>query len=156
MSVKESSVVHQVPLNTFNNGQQDIHCSLDVDEAPTVRILHVEDDLTIAANTKEMLEQQGWQVDSCADANAGLARILSDARYHFVLVDYRLPGLNGLELVKRARTLPHRAQTPIAVISATPIEAEAKEAGANLFLRKPQDIASIANTIKRFIGERQQ
>ena len=102
MSVKESSVVHQVPLNTFNNGQQDIHRSLDLDEASTVRILYVEDDETVAANTKEVLEQQGWQVDSCADANAGIARILGDARYDFVLVDYRLPGLNGLELVKRA------------------------------------------------------
>ena len=153
MSVKESSVLDQVPLNTLNNGQQDIHHSLDLDEASTVRILYVEDDETIAANTKEMLEQQGWQVDSCVDANAGLARILSDARYHFVLVDYRLPGVNGLELVKRARTLAHRAHTPIAVISATPVEAEARDAGANVFLRKPQDIGSIANTIRRFIGE---
>ena len=156
MSVKESLVVHQVPPNTFNNTQHEIQSSLDLDEAPTVRILYVEDDETIAANTIEMLEQQGWQVDSCADANAGLARLLSDARYHFVLVDYRLPGLNGLELVRRARTLAHRAHTPIAVISATPVEAEAKDAGANVFLRKPQDIGSIANTIKRFIGEQQQ
>jgi two-component system chemotaxis response regulator CheY len=156
MSVKESLVVHQVPLTTLNNGQQDIHRSLDLDEAPTVTILHVEDDETIAANTKEMLEQQGWHVDSCVDANAALARILSDARYDFVLVDYRLPGFNGLELVKRARTLAHRAHTPIAVISATPVEAEAKVAGANVFLRKPQDIGSIVNTIRRFIGERKQ
>ena len=143
------------PLNTLTGQQETIHCSVDLDEAPTVRILHVEDDVTIAANTKEMLEHQGWQVDTCTDANTGLARILSDARYNFVLVDYRLPGLNGLELVKRARTLAHRAQTPIAVISATPVEAEAKDAGANVFLRKPQDIGSIANTIKRLIAEHQ-
>ena len=129
--------------------------SAHLNETPTVTILYVEDDETIAANTKEMLEQQGWQVDSCADANAGLARILSDARYHFVLVDYGLPGLNGLELVKRARTLAHRVHTPIAVISATPVEAEAKDAGANVFLRKPQDIGSIANTITRFLNENQ-
>ena len=143
------------PLNMVTGQQQTIHCSVDLDEASTVRILYVEDDETIAANTKEMLEQQGWQVDTCADANTGLARILSDARYHFVLVDYRLPGLNGLELVKRARTLAHRAHTPIAVISATPVEAEAKDAGANIFLRKPQDIGLIANTIKRFLRENQ-
>ena len=143
------------PLNMLTGQEDTTHCSVDLDEAPTVRILHVEDDVTIAANTKEMLEHQGWQVDTCTDANTGLARILSDARYHFVLVDYRLPGFNGLELVKRARTLAHRAHTPIAVISATPVEAEAKDAGANVFLRKPQDIGSIANTIKRLIAERQ-
>ena len=143
-------------LKTITEQQEAIHCSLDRDEAPSVRILHIEDDETVAANTREMLEQQGWLVDSCTDADTGLARILSDARYHFVLVDYRLPGFNGLELVKRARTVPHRAHTPIAVISATPVEAEAKVAGANVFLRKPQDIGSIANTIKRLIAVDQQ
>ena len=135
---------------------QAIHCSLDRDQAPTVKLLHIEDDQTVATNTREMLEQQGWLVDSSTDADTGLARTLSDARYHFVLVDYRLPGFNGLELVKRARTVPHRVHTPIAVISATPVEAEAKEAGANVFLRKPQDIGSIANTIKRLIAVDQQ
>lgn len=150
MSAPNSSVI-RIPF--MSNRQQDI--VTDLGEAPTVTILYVEDDETIAANTKEMLEQHGWQVDSCADANAGLARILSDASYHFVLVDYHLPGLNGLELVKRARTLAHRAHTPIAVISATPVEAEAKDAGANVFLRKPQDIGSIANTVKRFLRENQ-
>lgn len=137
-------------------GKQDIQFPVDLDSAPTIRILHVEDDQTIAANTKEMLEQQGWLVDSCADADTGLVRILSDAPYHFLLVDYRLPGFNGLELVKRARIVPHRAHTPIAVISATPVEAESKDAGANVFLRKPQDIGSIANTIKRLIALDQQ
>lgn len=144
------------PLNIVNSGHEDtVHSSLDLDEPSTIRILHVEDDATIAAATKEMLEEHGWQVDTCADANAGLARISSDARYDFLLVDYRLPDFDGLELVKRARSLAHRARTPIAVISATPVEADAKDAGANVFLRKPQDIGSIANTIKRFIADSQ-
>lgn len=68
-------------LKTITEQQEAIHCSLDRDEAPSVRILHIEDDETVAANTREMLEQQGWLVDSCADADTGLARILSDARY---------------------------------------------------------------------------
>jgi len=61
------------PLNMLTGQHDTIHCSVDLDKAPTVRILHVDDDETIAANTKEMLEQQGWQVDTCADANTGLA-----------------------------------------------------------------------------------
>jgi len=117
-----------------------------------IRILHVEDDETIAAATKEMLEEHhGWHVDTCADASDGFAKMSSDARYDFFLVDYRLPDFSGLELVKRARRLAHRARTPIAVISGTPVEADAKDAGANVFLRKPQDIGSIANTIRRFV-----
>jgi DNA-binding response OmpR family regulator len=138
-------------LKTVSSGHDTVHCSIELDVALTIRILYVEDDETIAAATKEMLEEHGWQVDRCADADAALVKMSSDARYDFLLIDYRLPGFNGLELVRRARTLDHRARTPIGVISATPIEADAKDAGANVFLRKPQDIGSIANTIKRFL-----
>ena len=63
-----------------------------------------------------------------------------------MLVDYDLPELNGLELVDRARKLAHRSSTPIGVLSANPVEAEAREAGADVFLRKPHDIGLLAET----------
>ena len=42
------------------------------------------------------------------------------------------------------------------VLAAYPVEAEAREAGADVFLRKPQDIGLLAETINRLLGERQQ
>lgn len=124
-------------------------------EARTIRVLHIEDDQTIAEVAKEMLEAQGWEVQTCGDGNAALEHIDGEAHYDFLLFDSDLPGLNGLELVHRARSLAHRARTPIGVLSANPVEADAREAGADVFLRKPQGIASICETITRLIGERQ-
>lgn len=120
------------------------------------KILHVEDDETIAAMAKEMLEEQGWQVQTCADGGAALKEIYGAKDYDLLLIDYDLPGVNGLELVRRARMLAHRARTPIAVLSATPIEAAAREAGADVFLYKPLDINSVVETITRLLTENEQ
>jgi DNA-binding response OmpR family regulator len=143
-------------LKTVTNGPDTVYGSIDLDVAPSIRILHIEDDQTIAAVAKEMFEEQGWQVHTCDDGNAAIEHISGRVHYDFFLFDYDLPGINGLELVRRARKLVHRSRTPIGVLSATPIEAEAKQAGADVFLRKPQDIGSLAERIGRLLRERQQ
>ena len=143
-------------LKTVTNGPDTVYGSIDLDVAPNIRILHIEDDQTIAAVAKEMFEAEGWQVHTCDDGSAAIEHISGSVQYDFLLFDYDLPGINGLELVRRARKLVHRSRTPIGLLSATPIEAEAKQAGADVFLRKPQDIKSLAERIGRLLRERRQ
>jgi len=121
-----------------------------------IRILHVEDNEMVAGMIKETIEDQGWQIETCADGNAALKKIASETDYELLLIDYDLPEMNGLELVRRARNLPHRARTPIVMFSAGPVEAAAREAGADVFLRKPQDIGSLVETIIALIDEHEQ
>jgi CheY-like chemotaxis protein len=126
-------------------------------EVHTISILHVEDDHVVAAMAKDMLEDnEGWQVETCANGMAALKRISSEAQYDLLLLDYDLPGVNGLEIVRRARNLARRSRTPIIVLSASAVGAEAREAGADLFLHKPQDVSSLVETIERLLCERQQ
>lgn len=124
--------------------------------AQSVRILHVEDSEIVAGIAKEMLEHQGWQVETCADGNAALEKITSEGHYDLLLIDYDLPGVNGLELVRRARNLAHRSRTPMVMLSASPVEAAAREAGANVFLQKPRDVGSLIETITRLLEDREQ
>jgi two-component system, chemotaxis family, chemotaxis protein CheY len=126
----------------------------DDGEVKIVTILHVEDNQTVADAVKETLEIQGWQVDTCTDGDTALQKIESDADYDVLLLDYDLPGVNGLELVRHARELPHRLHTPIVVLSATPVEGEAREAGADLFLHKPRGVSLLVDGINRLLGER--
>ena len=121
-----------------------------------IRILHVEDNEMVARMIKETIEDQGWQIETCADGNAALTKIANETDYELLLIDYDLPEMNGLELMRRARNLPHRARTPIVMLSASPVEAAAREAGADVFLRKPQDIGSLVETIIALIDEHQQ
>jgi CheY-like chemotaxis protein len=125
-------------------------------EIHTVRILHVEDDEFVAGMVKEMLESEGWQVETCANGNAALEKIVGEDAYDLLLVDYDLPGANGLEIITRARELDHRCAMPMVVLAASPVEAAAREAGADVFLRKPQDVTSLVETINRFLEERAQ
>ena len=142
-------------LNTLLH-EQSVDGSPELDDLSAIRILHVEDDETIAVLTREMLEAQGWYVETCSNGTSALEKICSEAPYDCLLVDYKLPDLTGLELVHRARTLAHRSKTLIAVISANAVEAEAREAGADVFLSKPQDLLSLPDTIKRLLVEHQQ
>ncbi len=120
------------------------------------RILHIEDDQTVAGIVKEMLENQGWQVETCADGNAALEKISGEDNYDVLLVNYDLPDMNGLEIINRARELDHRCATPMVVLAASSVEAAAREAGADVFLQKPQDVSSLVETINRLLEEREQ
>lgn len=143
-------------LKRITSGRDTIHGSIELDVASGIRILHIEDDETIAAVAKEMFEEEGWQVHTCGDGNAAIEHISGAVHYDFLLFDYDIPGINGLELVRRARKLIHRSRTPVGVLSATPVEADAREAGADVFLQKPQDLSSLVEKINRLLEEREQ
>lgn len=141
-------------LKTVTTAPNLVHSSIELDVARRIRILLVEDDETIAAIAREMLEEQGWQVHTCNDGNVAIEHISGGIHYDSLLVDYGLPGINGLELVQRARKLVHHACTPIVMLSATPVGLAAREAGADVFLQKPQDVISLVETIGRLLRPR--
>ena len=158
MSIRSvhSLQLHDGPSNPGTSDQDTVHSLIELDVTPSIRILHIEDDQTIATLAKEMFEEKGWQVQTCDDGNAAIEHISGAVHYDFFLFDYQLPGIDGLELVRRARKLVHRARTPVGILSATPVEAEAREAGVDVFLRKPQDIGSLAERISRLLREGRQ
>jgi CheY-like chemotaxis protein len=119
-------------------------------------ILLVEDNQMVAGAIRETLESKRWVVETLSDGTAALERIASDAHYDLLLLDYKLPGVNGIELVHRARRLAHRSRTPIIMFSANPVEAAALKAGADEFLPKPQGISKLVETVIRLHGKRSQ
>jgi len=117
-------------------------------------ILHVEDNKLVADAVKEALEMEGWNVEASGDGMAALELISSEAHYDVLIFDNELPGMNGVELIRQTRQLPHRQQTPIIMFSASDVEREARRAGANAFLRKPEDMNAIAETVARLLARK--
>ncbi|MDQ1590530.1 MAG: two-component system, OmpR family, phosphate regulon response regulator PhoB [Pyrinomonadaceae bacterium] len=117
-------------------------------------ILHVEDNRAIAVAVRDALEEEGWAVRHCADGAEARREIASDAHYDLLLLDNELPGATGVELVRRARSLPRRRQTPIIMFAASDCEADARSAGADAFLRKPKDIALLVETVARLLADK--
>jgi CheY-like chemotaxis protein/tetratricopeptide (TPR) repeat protein len=127
---------------------------VDCPETRAVLVLHVEDEPCVADPVRTMLDDEGWLVETCGDGAAALEKLSSGARYDILIVDNELPGMSGMELIRRTRTLAHRQQMPIIMFSAGDVEMQAKRAGANTFLRKPDDLSLLAETVARLLARK--
>jgi CheY-like chemotaxis protein len=115
-------------------------------------ILHVEDNKLVAGAVRDTLEMEGWSVEMCGDGTAALELLSSEAHYDLLIFDNELPGISGVALIYETRRIAHRQQTPIIMLSASNVEKEARRAGANAFLRKPEDVMAITETIAKLLA----
>jgi CheY-like chemotaxis protein len=118
----------------------------------SLTILLVEDNKLVADAVRDLLEGEGWRVESCADGNCAMNRLAGSFAYDLLLFDNELPGASGIELTRYARRLPAYRHTPIIMISATDCQADARRAGVDLFLRKPDDVHALVNAVRRLIN----
>ena len=118
---------------------------------PPTSILLVEDNQLVRNVVRDILESEGWRVETYEDGVTALEKIQSNEYYDVILTDNDLPGLSGVDIIRHARTLAHRRHTPIIMLSAVPQEATASRAGADAFLQKPEDICKIVETIKQHL-----
>ncbi|MGH8563839.1 MAG: CHASE domain-containing protein [Gammaproteobacteria bacterium] len=103
------------------------------------RVLVVEDDPQSRGLFRDLLLPLGFELYEAADGEEGLRQAQAH-RPDAILMDMRLPGLDGLEATRRIRALPEFEHTLIIAISASAFEhnrARCLEAGADDFLPKP-------------------
>jgi two-component system, OmpR family, phosphate regulon response regulator PhoB len=117
-------------------------------------ILHVEDEKHIAGMVKEFLVAEGYRVQTCADGLAAWEMLKSTGPVDVLIVDNNLPGVSGLELVLRVRSVPHRRTLPIIMLSGDDVEKEAWRAGVDAFLRRTEAGNRLAPTIERLLSKR--
>jgi DNA-binding response OmpR family regulator len=122
--------------------------------APLLALL-VEDDLRLAALTREYLEQHEVAVVHASDGRRGQDEALS-GRYDVVLLDLMLPGKDGLEVCREIRA---RSDVPVIVLTARGEEADrvmGLELGADDYVAKPYSprelLARIRAVVRRAKG----
>jgi CheY-like chemotaxis protein len=120
----------------------------------SLTILYVEDHKLLLLYVKDLLEAQGWRVETCQDGTKALEIIKSANPYDVLILDNGLPGMSGLELVRHARRLTHRRRTPIIMLSASNSAKAARQAGADAYLKKPDEVETIIETVSRLTGAR--
>jgi two-component system phosphate regulon response regulator PhoB len=109
-------------------------------------ILYAEQAPLVADAVRETLEAEGWRVEVCARGDEALGRLQNGGGFDLLILDFRLPGLDGLELARRARALPRAVPTPIIMFTDSEVEREARRAGVDAYLRKPHGVYSLART----------
>ncbi|HEV7395326.1 MAG TPA: response regulator [Pyrinomonadaceae bacterium] len=117
------------------------------------RILHVEDNPDIAGVVHDHLEEMGLDVDSCSDGTEAMQKIAAGFHYDLLIFDNEVPGFSGKQLVRVARSLAHYRETPIVILSGDQ-EDMVDTTGVNAFLRKPDDMKAVGETVTRLLNER--
>jgi CheY-like chemotaxis protein/tetratricopeptide (TPR) repeat protein len=125
-------------------------------DSAKISVLYVEDHKAVVRLVEELLTTAGIYVDACASGAAAWETLKSDAHYDALILDNNLPGVSGLELVLRVRSMRERRHLPIIMLSGDDVEKEAWRAGVNAFLRKPEGLERLPTTIIRALSERRR
>jgi len=116
-----------------------------------IKILYAEDYDLVLFTVKQLLELEGWAVDISRDGAAALKLIESNIEYDLLLLDEDMPVIRGVELVRRARSLPHRRETPIIIFTASECSEDALTSRADACLKKPSGLRDLIRTIEELI-----
>lgn len=112
------------------------------------RILVIEDDPDIGAMLGINLSDEGFAVQIAEDGISGLAQVKTRC-YDLLILDLMLPGIDGLEICREVRRMPH--YQPIIIISAKSTETQrvlGLELGADDYLTKPFSIPELIARIR--------
>jgi len=115
-----------------------------------VRILLVEDDDLLAAGIRDTLERALYAVEWVADGPHALAALQTNT-FDLVILDLGLPGLDGIEVLKRVRAGGAGAATPVLILSArdtAPARVLGLDAGADDYLIKPFDVDELLARVR--------
>ncbi|MCA9261081.1 MAG: sigma-54-dependent Fis family transcriptional regulator, partial [Planctomycetales bacterium] len=118
------------------------------------RVLMVDDEASQRALLESYVTSQGYVAETVGSAEAALER-LAQQTYHMVLLDVRLPGIDGIEALRRIRA--DDEQLPVMLITA---HADLRQAviamkgGADDYLTKPIDLDELGVAISDALGDR--
>ena len=110
-----------------------------------MRALIVDDSRFARRVLRGLLEQAGFECKEANDAAAGLALLLSEPHFEVALIDWNMPGMNGLDMVKNIRAQNFGGMKVMMVTSECDSDAilQALDAGAEEYLMKPFDSESL-------------
>ena len=113
-----------------------------------MKLLLVEDNPDLQATLRRSFERQGMQVVSCADGARALDRWAASAP-DVVVLDLTLPGIDGLEVLARARAAGHT--TPVLILTARGTVGDrvlGLNTGADDYLAKPFDLDELEARVR--------
>lgn len=81
------------------------------------KVLVIEDELDLLFLIERVLQREGCAVDTAVDGNVGLA-LARGLHPDLIVLDWMLPGMDGLEVLARLQADPHTRSIPVILITA--------------------------------------
>jgi DNA-binding NtrC family response regulator len=120
-----------------------------------MKILLIDDDEWIRDSLSLFFEGEGCHLLACEAAEEAMG-ILKEQDCDIIIADYRLPGMDGLEFLKRIQeTHPHAMKILITAYKDEKVISEAIRVGIQDFIEKPFTTKTIEESLSRLIGERE-
>ena len=117
-----------------------------------IRILAVDDDPCVRAFFERVGEQFSILCHTAGSGEAALAMAAQNGPYDIYFIDWKMPGMDGIELSRHIRGAAKGVVIMISVIERALMEAEARDAGIVNFLSKPLFPSNIADCINDCLG----
>ena len=121
--------------------------------APDARILVADDNEINLLVVAGLLKKTEIQIETVSDGQAVLDR-LAENRYDAVLLDHRMPGMDGVETLHAAREMPNAKDTPFLILTAdavTGMREQFLKEGFDDYLAKPLDGEKLEWTLMRYL-----
>jgi DNA-binding NtrC family response regulator len=121
--------------------------------AASARVLLVDDSEGVRSYLASLLQLRGFAVDTAGDGRSALALLGSGAAPDVVLLDVMMPGLGGLETLRRVRELhPTLPVVVLSVVGKATTIVEAMQLGASDYLNKPFEEEELVRALERALG----
>ncbi|PWR70485.1 response regulator [Methanospirillum stamsii] len=120
------------------------------------RILYVDDDPAILDSSKQILELEGYEVDTALTGEEALLKIENDF-FHLAIFDIKLPDMEGTELLVKAHKLrPGMKKIMVTGYASLDNSVFSLNAGADGYLMKPVNPKDLIEKIKEKLNEQEK
>lgn len=116
-------------------------------------ILIVDDAQTMRQMVGFTLKTAGYAIEEAPDGEAALDKLKNGLKVNLIITDLNMPRMDGITMIKGARTLPSCKYTPILLLTTESMEAkkiEGKNAGASGWIVKPFTPEHLLKVVKMF------
>jgi len=130
------------------------HIEIDSNTTLKLKIMIVDDDDIYRLVIEEMLEKEKMEPISLSNGKSAINHLQQD-RPDLVLLDYKMPGIDGIATLKQIRATPLTQDIPVIMLtgnSSREMVAQSMQAGANDFIAKPSDRVTILSKIHEVLG----
>ncbi|MCF8335442.1 MAG: PAS domain S-box protein [Bacteroidales bacterium] len=124
------------------------------DEGEGKTILIIEDDPVSVEYMKELLEPQGFALILCKTGEEGYEAFLNNPGIDLILVDIKLPDIDGLDVTRKIRASTHNNDVPVIAQTAYALSGDAQksiDAGCDDYISKPIDTKELLGKISQFL-----
>jgi CheY-like chemotaxis protein len=120
-----------------------------------MKLLIIDDEPHIRQMMRFTLESGGYELDEAGTGEDGLARFGSGAAYDGVILDQKMPGLDGLAVLKQIKQrAPHACVLMVTAFASIELAVDAMRLGATDFLRKPMTPEGLRSAVAAAIAGR--